>query len=266
MTLAKKLLIIAVYIFAVIGFLLVSVYIAVELGWTKTPGIIDRQHDYFKDQVENDWQSSKEWLSLKEILAKDAKVVQEVSQQTGVPSRMIIAPLVVEQLRLFTSERELFKTVFSPLKVLGNQSQFSWGIMGIKQETAKEIENHLKDATSPWYLGKEYEHILDFSTGQVDSERFYRLTNEFDRKYSYLYAALLIKQLVTQWQKAGYDISDDMGVIATLFNIGFANSKPNPNPQSGGAEIEINKIIYSFGGLAESFYNSEELREVFPVK
>lgn len=258
-----KILRIVIYIFAAIGFALISIYAAVELGLTKTPGIIDRQHDYFKNQVGDSWEDSKEWVALKDIIARDAKVINEVSKQTGIPSRMIVSPLVVEQMRLFTSERELFKSVFSPLKVLGNQSQFSWGIMGIKQETAKEIEAHLKDPTSAWYLGKEYEHVLNFSTENIDSERFYRLTNEFDRKYSYLYTALTLKQLIVQWQKAGFDISNNIGVLATLFNIGFVNSKPHVNPEIGGAEIKINKATHSFGGFAQSFYDSEELLEEF---
>src|SRR3989338_4644922 len=142
---------IIVYIFAIIGFTFVLVYVSLEMGWTKTKGIIDNQHDYFKNQLNNDaWKKSKEWLILKEAIKKEAGVINKVSKETGVSSRMIVAPLVVEQLRLFTSEREIFKQIFSPLKILGNQSQFSWGVMGIKQDTAKQIEENLKDKKSVW--------------------------------------------------------------------------------------------------------------------
>ena len=164
---------------------------------------------------------------------------------------------------LFNSEREIFKQVFSPLKILGNQSQFSWGVMGIKQDTAKAVEQHLKDSTSPFYLGKDFENVLDFKTDNPDNERFERLTDEHNRYYSYLYGGLLIKQLEKQWGKAGFPINQNVGVLATLYNIGFANSKPNANPQIGGAEIDINKTTYSFGGLAQSFYNSDELTKEF---
>ena len=257
---------IIIYIFAIIGFVFIAVYTATELGWTNTKGIIDNQHDYFQDQINNDsWKNTEEWPILKEAIKKDAEVINRVSRETGIPSRIIVAPLVVEQLRLFTSEREVFKQVFAPLKILGNQSQFSWGVMGIKQETAMRIEENIKNPKSSWYLEKEFEHILDFKTNDPDNERFERLTDEKDRYYSYLYAALMIKELEKQWKDFGFLIDDKPGIIATLYNIGFINSKPKLNPQIGGAKIEINKTTYSFGGLAQSFYNSNELIEEFPI-
>lgn len=256
---------ILVYIFAVIGFVLVIGYFGLRFGWTNTKGIIDNQHDYFKNQLNtNSWKNSEEWSVLKEAIKKDESVINKISKETGVSSRVIIMPLVVEQLRLFYSEREIFKQVFAPLKVLGNQSQFSWGVMGIKQETARKIEDNLKDSSSPWYLGKEYKNILGFKTDNPDKERFDRLTDESDRYYSYLYGALFIKELEKQWQNAGFPIENKPDIISTLYNIGFENSHPNSNPQSGGAEIEIHGITYSFGSLARSFYESDELIDEFP--
>jgi hypothetical protein len=136
--------------------------------------------------------------------------------------------------------------------------------MGIKQDTAKEIESNLKNTSSPFYLATNFENILDFTTTNPDEERFARLTDEDDRYYSYLYSAILIKQLEQQWQKAGFPINNQVGVIATLYNIGFKNSIPKENPQIGGAEIKIGDKTYSFGGLAESFYYSDELLAEFP--
>ncbi|MDE1975578.1 MAG: hypothetical protein KGI49_03675, partial [Patescibacteria group bacterium] len=213
------------------------------------------------------WQDSEEWQTLKAAITKDASVIDRVSAETGVPSRMIVAPLVVEQLRLFYSDRELFKQIFAPLKILGDQTQFSWGVMGIKQETAKRIEDNLKDPQSPWYLGKDFEHMLDYnattSPSDIDSQRFARLTDEHDRYYSYLYGAIYIKELESQWQKAGFPIGDKPDIVATLYNVGFDNSKPKADPQSGGAEIDIGGMAYSFGSLAGSFYYSSELTGQF---
>jgi hypothetical protein len=248
----KKAFQITVYVFAIIGFLLVAVYLALQLGLTKTGGIIDKQHDYFQNQTP-EWINSEEWTVLKAAIVKDKDMINMASRDSGVPSRVIVAVLIVEQLRLFNSEREVFKQVFAPLKILGNQSQFSWGVMGVKQETAREIESR---------LGKD-NHILDFKTDNPDNERFERLTDDKDRYYSYLYAALMIKELEKQWADAGFPIDGKVGVIATLYNIGFQNSKPNANPQVGGAEIDIGSTKYSFGGLAESFYNSRELVDIF---
>lgn len=249
----KKAFNIIVYIFAGIGFAFIVVYFALQLGLTNTKGIIDKQHDYFQNQ-EADWINSEEWTVLKAAIVKDTEMINRASKDTGIPPRVIVSVLIVEQLRLYNSEREIFKKVFSPLKILGNQSQFSWGVMGIKQETAREIESRLdKD-----------NHILDFKTDNPDNERFERLTDDKDRYYSYLYAALMIKELEQQWKDAGFPIEDKIGVIATLYNIGFQNSKPNANPQIGGAQIDISKTTYSFGGLAQSFYNSNELISEFP--
>jgi len=289
----RKIFNILVYIFAIIGLVLMSVYVALELGFTKTAGIIDNQHDYFKNQVNasssiaitdenNSWEQGSEWQVLKEAITADKESINSAAKTSDVPARMIVSLLIVEQLRLFHSNRELFKEVFAPLKILANQSQFSWGVMGVKQDTAKQIEDNLKDESSPWYLGSEYEHILDFATSTVDSadtsstpiaasniadpdtQRFNRLTDEHNRYFSYLYAGLFVKEVKSQWQKAGIPIDNKPDIIATLYDIGFDNSHPHANPLSGGAEIDIGTTTYSFGGLARSFYDSSELVDVFP--
>lgn len=257
-----------VYIFALIGFGLVAAYTAVEFGFTKTSGIIDKQHDYFKNQtasvIDTSWANNEEWQVLKEAVLKDQDVINRAANVAHVPARFIVSSLIVEQLRLFYSEREVFKAVFAPLKILGNQSQFSWGVMGIKQDTAIKIESNLKDQASPYYLGPDYEHLLDFTTNDHDTERFNRLTDEDNRYYSYLYAGLAMKELETQWQKAGNPIDSRPDIVATLFNIGFDNSHPHPSPIAGGAEIDIGSSTYSFGSLAGDFYNSNELINEFP--
>lgn len=259
---------IIVYIFAFIGFVLVAVFLSVQFGFTNEKGIVDQQHDYFLQQLSASstsiW-SSEEWSTLKTALLKDKSVIERVSKETGVPSRYIVSILIVEQLRLFNSEREVYKQIFAPLKILGNQSQFSWGVMGIKQDTAKETESNLRNPISPFYLGKENENKLDYHSGtDMDEERFARLTNEDDRYYSYLYGAIFIKEIISQWKKAGFPIHENIGVIATLYNIGFKNSIPKENPQVGGAEINISSQKYSFGSLAQAFYYSDQLLIEFP--
>ncbi len=266
-----------VYIFATIGFVLVVVYAAVELGLTKSSGIIDNQHDYFKDQLKSSdansaypasvsptWKEGEEWQILKEAILKDKEAILQASHTAGVDPRTIVSILIVEQLRLFHSNRELFKQIFAPLKILAVQSQFSWGVMGVKQDTARAIESHLKDVASPWYLGPEHADALDFKTDDPNTERFERLTNEDDRYYSYLYAALLVRQFMSQWEHAGFPISDRPEILATLYDLGFEKSHPHAQPLSGGAEIEIRDETYSFGALASHFYNSAELLNEFP--
>src|SRR3954462_10094227 len=155
-----------IYIFAAIGFILVVGYFAVRFGLTNTKGVIDTQENYFQNQISSStaaWIDTEEWQILKEAILKDRADIEKAAKISGVPSRMIVMPLVVEQLRLYYSDRELFKKAFAPLKILGNQSQFSWGVMGIKQGTAKQIEENEKARGS---------HLLDFTTNNPDQERF----------------------------------------------------------------------------------------------
>lgn len=253
---------IIIYLFALIGFVLVAGFFLVKFGITNTEGVVDEQQENFIEK--STWNEGEEWETLKEAIIKDEVAIKQAAKNAGVPARLIAAQLVVEQLRLYHSDRELFKTIFAPLKILGNQSQFSWGVMGIKQETAIEIESDLKDASSPFYPGKSYENLLDFKTKDHDTERFKRIVKEDDRYYSYLYASLYIKEILAQWKKAGFPIADRPEIISTLYNIGFEHSIPKVNPQSGGAEINIGNTYYSFGSLAKDFYESNELLENFP--
>jgi len=264
---------IVVYAFAMFGILLTGLFFSVKFGLTNEKGIIDNQRSAFlsnqatltnrKDQTPV-WADSDEWKILTEAVLKDREQIYKATAVAGIPSRLLVAQLVVEQMRLFFDNRELFKTVFAPLKVLGNQSQFSWGVMGIKQDTAREIEKNLKDTNSPFYLGTAHEHLLDFTTDNPDQERFERIINDGDRYYSYLYASLYMKELLSQWKNSGFDISGKPEIASTLYNIGFQNSHPNANPRSGGSVIKIGEATYSFGSLASEFYNSQELIEHFP--
>ena len=262
--------------FAIIGFVLVAGYIAMQLGLTKTKGMIDVQTKTFIPQestaknvtyVAFPLAHTPEWIAFRQAVAKDSSIITKVSKETGIPPRILVAILVPEQMRLFHSNRPIFKSVFEPLKVLGSQSQFSWGLFGIKDETARATEAHLIDTQSPFYLGKSFENALAFSSStDTDQERFSRIIDEHNHLYSYRYAALYIAQIESQWQKAGYPINKKPEIIATLWNLGFEKSKPNKDAKSGGAVITINGTDYSFGELTRLFYYSDEMIEIFPAK
>jgi hypothetical protein len=275
-----------VYIFAAIGLMFVAVYIALQLGLTKTSGIIDQQRQSFLNGATassstaasaaalaptypngTPWQDTQEWQTISLALQKDTNALDTASQTSGVPARLIVANLIVEQLRLFFTERGYYEQFFAPLKILGAQTQFSLGVMGMKDATAAGVENNLKDSSSPFYLGDQYAHLLDYpasSTANITDQRYARLTDQHNHYYSYLYAGLFLKEIETQWEKAGFPISNRVDVLSTLYNIGFEHSTPNANPQVGGAGITINAVTYSFGGLASQFYNSDLLTTEFP--
>ncbi len=211
-----------------------------------------------------DWISSSEWQTLRDGLIKDKDVIKQVSRDSGVPERIIISSMISEQFRFFTSNRESFKQYFEPLKILGNGTKFSYGVAGVKIETAKEIEQNLKDVNNKFYLGSNYEHIFDYKTEDTDTERLARLTDNKNHYYSYLYTAIFLKEIIHQWDQAGYNIGDRPEVLATLFNIGFVKSVPKENPEVGGSNIVINDRTYTFGGLAYEFYYSGEISDIFP--
>lgn len=213
-----------------------------------------------------EWMNIAEWADFKIAVAKDKKLIDSVAKQTNVEERLIVACLVGEQIRLFNSDREAYKRWIGPLKILSVESKFSLGVTGIKELTAKNIEAYLKDSTSKFYLGKQYEHLLDFKTENIDQERFDRLTTFKNHYYSYMYAAVFLKQVKLQWERAGFPITDRPEILATLFNVGFPQSQPKSNPRVGGSTITVHEQKYSFGALAYQFYYSGELNELFPIR
>lgn len=216
-----------------------------------------------------EWMNIEEWKTFKNAVAKDKKVIDSVAKITGVESRLIVSCLVGEQIRLFNSDREAYKSWIKPLNVLHVESMFSFGVTGIKDHTAKRIERNLKDSESEFYLGKKYENLLNFSSGDtavISGERYNRLTNFRNHYYSYMYTALFLKQVKLQWERAGHGIDQRPEILVTLFNIGFTRSKPKRNPGVGGATIKIKENSYSFGAIGYQFYYSGELFDLFPFE
>lgn len=209
------------------------------------------------------WMDNEEWETIRQAIMKDKDLIEKAAATAGIEPRLLVSCAIVEQVRLFNSSRELFKQFFQPLKILGNANKISLGIMGVKENTAIQIENNLKDQSSPYYLGPEMEKVLDYTDGSDGDKRYARLTED-SHYYSYLYGALYLKQFETQWKKADYDIKYRPEIAGTLFNVGFPQSKPNPNPKVGGSKINIYGSEYTFGSLAYEFYYSGELVDAFP--
>lgn len=210
------------------------------------------------------WMAEPAWPALKEAILRDSALINEAGRLTGVEPRMIVGCLIGEQIRLFNSKREMFKKYLGPVKVLSVQSQFSYGVNGIKDFTAEAVEQHLQDPTSEFYMGKAYEHRLDFETDDHATERYNRLVDYRNHLYSYIYTGCILHQTMLQWRRAGYDISDRPDVLFTLFNVGFSQSVPKPDPVPGGSHIEVGDRMYTFGGIGFDFYYSGEMAEAFP--
>ena len=188
------------------------------------------------------WMQGVEWPALKQAILRDSALIREAGRLSGVEPRLIVGCLVGEQIRLFNSKREMFKKYLGPVKVLSVQSQFSYGVNGIKDFTAKAVEDHLKDPTSEYYMGPAYEHLLDFETDDHVTERYNRLVDYRNH------------------------LSDRPDVLFTLFNVGFSQSVPKANPVPGGSHIKVGDATYTFGALGFDFYYSGELADVFPFQ
>lgn len=213
-----------------------------------------------------EWMNIQEWSDFKIAVAKDVELVYSVAQQTDVEGRLIVSCLVGEQIRLFNSDREAYKKWISPLKILSVESMFSFGVTGIKEHTAIQIEEHLKNPKSIYYLGEKYEHLLDFKTNNPTQERISRLTDFHNHYYSYLYAAIFLKQVKMQWERAGFPIDHRPEILVTLFNVGYPQSVPKAHPKVGGSTIKIKEKAYTFGAVAYQFYYSGELYDLFPFE
>jgi hypothetical protein len=257
---------------ALLGAFVIILFVLHELGLTNVPGSITKVNRNKSETIAKTkeerlekypWLASREWNVVKTGLIADAPVINTVSKQIDISPRIIAGAVIGEQIRFFTTDRAQFESYFEPVKKLINLSQFSYGIAGIKPDTAIFVENAISNPKSRYYLGEKYAHMLDYKA-DVDpvAERIKRLNDE-SHYYSYLYVALIQKMLITEWKNKNIDISKKPGVINTLYNIGFGASKPHADPGIGGVPITIDKEQYSFGELADDFYWSGELVEYF---
>ena len=225
---------------------------------------LKEQHDHkvYSDSLAQKWMNSQEWAVLKEALMKEKEFVRKAALATGVEPRMIICCVIGEQMRIYNQARERFKTLFAPVKTLSFMTNLSYGVAGVKEGTALLTRSHLKDTSSVFYLGKNYESLLDFKKDSQDV--ISRLTDYNDHYYTYVYVGLILKQIKTQWERLGYPISERPEILSTIYNLGFGASKPKPDPKAGGATFFVDGIEYSFGTITFDFYYSGELAEEFP--
>ena len=289
-------------ILALIGLSFCAVFVGMRFGVFNVKGTIDNRNKFFTESANSlpliekmqsefrknmtatrksifpdttfAWINTEEWKTLSIALTKDREVIRKAANDAGISPRILVSVVISEQIRFFTSDRENFKKVFEPLKMLGTLSQFSLGVSGIKPDTAKMIEDNLKNSKSPFYVSKEYESLLNYKEGKSmgdnnaanssTSDSIYsRLTDEHNHYYSYLYTALFIKEIESQWQKQGYDISNSPEILATIFNLGFDKSIPKKDPEVAGSIINIAGEKISFGRLSYEFYYSGELLDIF---
>lgn len=211
------------------------------------------------------WAESDEWAVIRSAFIRDQDIIRKAAADAGISPRLLLGGILGEQFRFFTSSRDSFKSYFEPLKILATLSKFSYGIAGLKPDTAKRIEENLKNPNSVFYLGKDMESVITYPEGaNEESTRFERITETKNTYYPYLYAGLFMRQVIEQWKRSGYDISNRPEVLSTLYNLGFNRSIPKADPSAGGAPITVGGTEYNFGQLGYEFYYSGELSQEFP--
>lgn len=274
---SSKIFKIIVYVFALIGLVFAVVFVGMQFGLFNVRGSNTARNVSLNipktapiqdctDTTEKkcNWNETVEWDVLKNAFTKDGTVINQVSEQVGISPMMLVATISPEQIRFFTSNRETFKKYFEPLKILVSLSKFSLGVSGIKEDTAKQIEAYAEDETSPFYPGAGIASLIVYPQGvDHDTELYNRLTDENNHYYSYLYTAIFIKEIETEWARAGFDVTQKPEVIATLFNLGFDQSVPKADPVASGSSITLAGNTYIYGELGALVYNSDEFGTIF---
>jgi hypothetical protein len=177
--------------------------------------------------------------------------IQSVATLFGIDPNIMRAAIMTEQIRWFYTYRWYIKNIIKSNKFIMVMSQMSYGIWGIKEATAMRIEEYFytnyPDIYSTYFIYPEW-----YLPTQYTNARISRLTQTNDFYYQILYIWGLIKMILDNWTNAGVDIASKPGIILTLYN--FGDKEVNPDPQVGGAEIEINGTNYSFGALGMILY------------
>lgn len=146
--------------------------------------------------------------------------------------------IVLKKIDSTENENSLIKKMLD--KIL-NKINVSRGISNIKFNTAKEV----------------YKHRL---IEQKDVTRYCS-----NPKRAIKVTCAIIRLHIDQW-KSEIDISDNIPILATLYNISnFRNKKPHKNPKSGGSELGvivdgeyIEKMC--FGDRVLKVYNSKSMK------
>ena len=161
---------------------------------------------------------------------------------------LIKACIFVEQLRAFYTFKWLFKSVAQTNTYLTVMSKQSFGIGGMKLNTAEQLEGRLA-SNEPTIYQKYFSYENE---NNISQQRLVRLTDTKNYYYQILYSAGLLYEYSTERRKAWYNITNQPGLIATMYNIGY--SEPHANADIWWSFMNIEWEKYSFWGLAMLIY------------
>lgn len=207
----------------------------------------------FKDMIITDLHEWPFSHYIKDFMTneKNMKELKEIASVLGIDENIIMSIVLVEQLRAAETDRDRVKQL-AEKSLLNSFTMFSLGIAWMKVNTAEKIEAYLKDPNSEFYLGKSFEHLLDFESWDWrNAERQKRLTRNDTYYWQYLYTGISVKMFQEQWKKAWFEIDDKAWILWTLYNLWFQRSFPKNAPSLGGSWINYKWNSWLFGELAE---------------
>ncbi len=178
--------------------------------------------------------------------------ILKYSDEFGLDPALIVAVLYIEKMQyeldIFRKTKKILENTLNDYIVFSD-NLFSWaqlsiGFTHIKPFFARETKRRLDK--KPEYIGYLSEEDV--------SPSFYSNSPEAAIKIT----AASFNIFIDQWKNdpGGVDISNNPGVLATLYNIGYEKSIPNKNPVAGGSYLPViidSKLIenLSFGNKVE---------------
>lgn len=154
--------------------------------------------------------------------------------------KMVLSAILWEQIRISCKwiRWDLKNIIIYWTPKLLRSYNVSVGIAGIKLETAFRVK---RDAKTYWYWFND-----------IITEEKLTTNDAFSAKI----ATYLVKNIITRWQLSGYDISNEAGIVWTLYNMGNAPKKiPHTNPEIWWAIINIDWHKYVYWQISLWIYN-----------
>jgi len=219
------------------------------VNWYFSNKKIKNNLTYFPKDIIDDkgYQFMIDWLKNHKFLVNKSK---EIWKKLGFDYRLTLAAILTEQFRYNWTYRWIVKSYMKNTPFIFSMTKWSYWIWGIKEFTGKKIE---EDAKIYGY----YDKI--FNAKKSDIYKDYNIKDFLQNKYfESIYPNVLIANIITRWERAGYSIKNKPWIILTLYN--FWNSsikKPHAKPQIWGAIITLknNKNRkYTFWWLWEALY------------
>ncbi len=184
-----------------------------------------------------------------EALAALSPEINRVAERFDIPPRLLASAIYADRRMNYNLLDEVLDVAAAKQ---GRDN--SIGFAQIKVSTALWVCQTVNDPESPYYIGEETREMVPFI---LDRNSLLHSLTEIHTNlvFAVAYGAMVLHR----WRAAGYDISENPAIFATLYNLG-------PYRSDGSERVPHDKPKSNyFGQIAEDFYFSLELRDRFPI-